>query len=265
MKATLVIPTLNEHEGIGHTLREFRRAAEEANRTLFARDPVVWEILVVDGGSTDGTVEIAKTEGATVIDERRRGYGRAYKTGFERATGDFVATMDGDGTYPAQEIPWFLLHLHYHHRDFITGDRLTFLETKAMTTEHRLGNFLLNSLVTVMFHQCLKEAPARVLVDSQSGMWVFRRSILTGLHLHEDSMAFSEELKLEVLIRGYKLEEVPIHYAERWGRPKLSSWRDGLANMFWLVRKRFQLSAEHRRGTVVPLAADAGSMSPGHP
>ena len=253
MRATLVIPTLNEEEGIAHTLLSFKAASEEANRTLFARDPVEWEILVVDGGSTDTTVGKAREAGATVIQEPRKGYGRAYKTGFERATGDFVATMDGDGTYPATEIPWFLLHLLYHRKDFVTGDRLSFLEHRAMTTEHRVGNFLLNLLVTVLFHTCLQEAPARVLVDSQSGMWVFRRSILPRLQLHEDGMAFSEEVKLEVLLRGFKLEEIPIHYTERWGRPKLSSWRDGIANMLWLVRKRFLVSQEARQLSRAPV------------
>lgn len=260
MRATLVIPTLNEGEGIGHTLRTFRKAAEEGNRTLFLKDPVEWEILVVDGNSTDGTPDIARGLGAKVINEPRKGYGRAYKTGFEAATGDFIATLDGDGTYPAELVPWFLLHLIHHNRDFLTGDRLTYLETKAMTMEHRLGNFLLNFLVSVLYHSCLQGAPARVLVDSQSGLWVFRRSLLKHLKLTQDGMAFSEEIKLEVLIRGFKLEEVPIHYTERWGRPKLSSWRDGLRNMKYLVDKRFEMSAEARQARRLPVAAKAAAL-----
>ena len=264
MRASLVIPTLNEGEGIAHTLRQFRNSAEEANRTLFLRDPVDWEILVVDGNSTDGTPEIARGLGATVISEARKGYGRAYKTGFERATGEFIATLDGDGTYPADLVPWFLLHLIHHHRDFLTGDRLTYLERKAMTTEHRVGNFLLNLMVSVLYHSCLQGAPARVLRDSQSGLWVFRRSLVPRLKLTQDGMAFSEEIKLEVLIRGFKLEEVPIHYTERWGRPKLSSWRDGLRNMKFLVDKRFTLSQETRQSRRLPVAAKVTS-SPGRP
>ncbi|EQD72670.1 glycosyl transferase, group 2 family protein, partial [mine drainage metagenome] len=82
MRATLVIPTLNEAGSIGHVLRTFRTAAEAANRTIFAADPLDWEILVVDGASTDGTAEVAAREGARVLLERRRGYGRAYMTGF---------------------------------------------------------------------------------------------------------------------------------------------------------------------------------------
>ena len=85
MRASLVVPTLNEERSIAGVLRTFRAAAEEANRTLFRDAPLDWEVLVVDGRSTDRTREIAAAEGARVIDEPRRGYGRAYKTGFREA------------------------------------------------------------------------------------------------------------------------------------------------------------------------------------
>lgn len=262
MRATLIIPTLNEAEGIGRTLATFRAAAEEANRSLFLKAPVDWEILVVDGCSTDGTQEIARRLGAKVIEEPRRGYGRAYKTGFEQATGDYVATLDGDGTYPAEMVPWFLLHLLHHQKDFLTGDRLTYLTPKAMTTEHRIGNLLLNFEISVLFHTCLQGVPARILVDSQSGFWVFRRSALASMRLTQDGMALSEEIKLEAMLHNLKFEEVPIHYAERWGRPKLSSWRDGIRNMVYVVRKRFQVSQERRLARRVPVAK-ASSTPPG--
>ena len=259
MRATLVIPTLNEAEGLPRTLSAFRAAAEEANRSLFLRDPVEWDVLVVDGNSTDGTPRIAQEMGARVLHEPRKGYGRAYRTGFEAAQGEFIATLDGDGTYPAAEVPWMLLHLIHHQLDFLTGDRLTYLEHRSMTTEHRVGNRLLNLTLWVLFHTSLKNAPARVLVDSQSGFWVFRRSILPRLKLRQDGMAFSEELKLEVLVRGFKLEEVPIQYSERWGRPKLSSWRDGYRNLTYLFRKRAELSQETRKARRVAVPAETGA------
>ncbi len=259
MRASVVIPTLNEAEGLPRTLEAFYRAASLANRTLFLRDPVEWEVLVIDGASTDGTPEIARRLGARVVNEPRKGYGRAYRTGFDRVQGEYVATLDGDGTYPADKIPWMLLHLIHHDRDFLTGDRLTYLEEKAMTTEHRIGNLALNLTFRVLFHTCLKSAPARALVDSQSGLWVFRRSILPKLRLTQDGMAFSEELKLEVLLRGFRLEEIPIHYTERWGRPKLSSWRDGYRNLTYLFQKRVEISQETRRARQVTVPAEAGA------
>ncbi len=248
MRASLVVPTLNEALSVGHVIRTFRASAEAANQRFFFRNPIDWEILVVDGPSTDGTAEAAQREGARVISEPRRGYGRAYKTGFAAATGEVIATADGDASYPVEEIPWFVLNLLEHRLDFLTGDRLSYLDPKAMTTEHRIGNWGLNFALRAFFHSALQGAPARVLRDSQSGMWIFRREILDRLRLTQDGMAFSEELKIEVLRHGLRFDEVPIHYSERWGAPKLSSWRDGAGNMMFLVQKRFEVSRERRRG-----------------
>ncbi|MCI4322380.1 MAG: glycosyltransferase family 2 protein, partial [Thermoplasmata archaeon] len=105
MRGTLVIPTLNEAASVGHVLDTFRDAAAAANRTMFHDDPIDWEMIVVDGASTDATAEIARKAGARVISEARPGYGRAYQTGFAAATGDVIATADGDATYPVEEIP----------------------------------------------------------------------------------------------------------------------------------------------------------------
>jgi dolichol-phosphate hexosyltransferase len=248
VRASLVIPTLNESTSIGHVLRTFRTAAESANQRFFFRNPIDWEVLVIDGPSTDGTAEAAQKEGARVISENRKGYGRAYRTGFAAATGEVIATADGDASYPVDEIPWFVLNLLEHRLDFLTCDRLSYLDAKAMTTEHRLGNWVLNFGLRAFFHSALQGAPARVVRDSQSGMWIFRREILDRLRLTQDGMAFSEELKLEVLLRGLRFEETPIHYSERWGAPKLSSWRDGARNMLFLFQKRFEVSREQRRG-----------------
>ena len=250
MRASLVIPTLNESASIGHVLRTFRDAAESANQRYFFRNPIDWEVIVVDGPSTDGTADIARREGARVILEPRRGYGRAYRTGFAAATGEIIVTADGDASYPVGEIPWFVLDLLEHHLDFLTCDRLWYLDAKAMTTEHRIGNWVLNYALRAFFHSALQGAPARVLRDSQSGMWIFRREILDRLHLTQDGMALSEELKIEVLLRGLRFEETPIHYSERWGAPKLSSWRDGARNLLYLFQKRFEVSREQRKGPV---------------
>lgn len=247
MRATLIVPTLNEAESIGHVLRTFRAAAEAANPELFTRDPLEWEILVVDGASTDATAELARAEGARVIVERRKGYGRAYKTGFAEAKGDVIATSDGDATYPVEEIPRLVRRLLDERIDFITGNRLAYLDRQAMTTEHRIGNRVLNLCVATLYHRFLRSAAGGTLVDSQSGMWVFRREILEKVRPLDDGMPFSEEFKLDVLIEGLRLVEVPIHYAERWGAPKLSSWRDGQANLLFLVRKRFEVARQVQR------------------
>ena len=247
MRATLIVPTLNEAASIGHVLDSFAAASEAANPRLFPGDPVQWEVLVVDGRSTDDTVAIARSKGATVLMETRPGYGRAYRSGFAAATGDFVATVDGDATYPVEEVPTLLRRLLDEQLDFLSGDRLQHIDRRAMTTEHRIGNWVLNAIVRIAYHHYFERVEGGSLKDSQSGMWVFRRSILPKLKLTQDGMPMSEELKLEVVLRGFRFAEVPITYRERWGAPKLSSWRDGRRNLLFLFEKRFEVARERRQ------------------
>jgi len=262
MRATLLIPTLNEAASIGHVLRLFRDAAAEANTTVFRGQPIEWEILVVDGASADGTAAIAEAAGARVIIERRPGYGRAYKTGLAAARGEVIATADGDATYPVETVPGLVKKLLDENLEFLTGNRFAYLDRRAMTTEHRIGNRLLNLFVGVAYHRFVKIIPGG-LEDSQSGFWVFRRGLLSKFQLTQDGMAFSEELKIEAILHGVRFLEVPIQYRERWGPPKLSSWRDGTRNLFFLARKRFAVARESSLRTPSTLAkGEQGRVAP---
>ncbi|HTP54594.1 MAG TPA: glycosyltransferase family 2 protein [Thermoplasmata archaeon] len=250
MRASLVIPTLDEAASIASVLRSFRAAAEEGNRTFFRDDPIDWEILVVDGASKDGTAAIAAGEGARVIVERRRGYGRAYRTGFAEARGEVIATADGDATYPVETVPALVRKLLDEQIDFLSGDRMAYVDRRSMTTEHRIGNWVLNAFLAIAYHRWVHELPGRTLADSQSGFWVFRRSVLDAVALTQDGMALSEELKIEAIRRGLRFVEVPIRYGERAGPPKLQSYRDGLRNFWFLFQKRLAIQREEGpRGT----------------
>jgi glycosyltransferase involved in cell wall biosynthesis len=189
------------------------------------------EILVVDTDSSDGTVQIAEGRGARVVNEPRRGYGRAYKTGFENATSEYIATLDADCTYPAERIPGFVRMLDAGEADFVIGDRLTNLSSDAMTLMHRIGNRILNLTSRLLFRVKVK--------DSQSGMWVFRRELLTSLNLTSDGMPFSEEIKIEAMTKGLRVKQIPIEYRPRTGEKKLQSWRDGWRNFKFLFSKKF--------------------------
>jgi dolichol-phosphate hexosyltransferase len=228
MKVTILLPTLNEEGGIGPTLDSIDRAA-------FAKEGWELDVLVVDGASTDRTKEIAEAKGAKVIVEPRRGYGRAYKTGLAAATGDVIVTGDADGTYPFDQAHRFVKHLLTHGRDFLSGDRYARLEPGAMSGKHRFGNWVLSSSARVLFGLRLR--------DSQSGMWIIRRSALAKLDLETlaDGMAFSQEIKIRAIRRlGGRFEEIPATLRPRIGEPVLSSWRDGLGNLRRLFALRLR-------------------------
>ncbi len=221
MKISVVIPTMNEEESIGEVLDEVKRA-------LAGRD---YEMLIVDTKSTDKTREIARSKGARVIDEPRRGYGRAYKTGFEAAEGDIIATLDADCTYPANKIPEMVFMVEKEGYEFVTTNRLSSISKDAMSTVHRFGNWVLKTTANILFNIRLK--------DSQSGMWVFRKSALRHLRLTSDGMPLSEEIKIEAMKKDLRCAEVPIKLRPRKGEAKISSWGDGWKNFTFLFKKRF--------------------------
>ncbi|HKW43135.1 MAG TPA: glycosyltransferase family 2 protein [Thermoplasmata archaeon] len=219
-EVSVIIPTMNEEASIGLVIDEVRKA-------LTGRD---LEIVAVDTESRDRTAEIAAAKGARLISEPRRGYGRAYKTGFEAARGTYVLTLDADLTYPPDAFPEFLAALEGDRADFVSGERMSRLADDAMSGMHRVGNEILNATFRALY---------RVPVhDSQSGMWAFRRSILPQLQLVHDGMAFSEELKLEVIRHGLRFLEIPIDYRVRVGDRKIRSVSDATRNLVWLARKR---------------------------
>ncbi|MEM4262769.1 MAG: glycosyltransferase family 2 protein, partial [Thermoplasmata archaeon] len=189
-----------------------------------------YEILIVDTNSKDRTREIALSKGARIVDEPRRGYGRAYKTGFEAASGEIIATLDADMTYPAEMIEELVNILDSENLDFISTNRFANLKPGAMSSTHKLGNRVLSLTARLLFRVKIK--------DSQSGMWVFRKNVLPRLNLTSDGMSFSEELKVEAF-KKTKAKEVPISYSPRVGEVKLNTWRDGWNNLKFLFKKRF--------------------------
>src|SRR5437899_43270 len=221
-KVSIVIPTRNEEASIGRVLDEVAEAM---------RGQGAYEVIVVDTASRDRTVEIARSKGARIVPEPRRGYGRAYKTGFTAARGDVIVTLDADLTYPASRIPEFVDFVKKEGVDFVSGNRLANITPEAMSGMHRLGNRMLTGAFRLLYR-----FPIR---DSQSGMWAFRRAILDRLEVVHDGMAFSEELKVEVIRKGLSFQEVPIEYRARVGERKIRSVRDAFANLAWLFRKRF--------------------------
>ena len=225
---TVLLPTLNEEEAIEATLDEVPRG--------WCRD---LEILLVDGNSKDRTRELALAKGARVHIEPRRGYGRAYRTGFAIARGEIIVTLDADCTYPARDIPDLVKQLVDNEWLYFTGDRISELKDKAaMSAKHAFGNWALSFTGRMLFWKNIR--------DSQSGMWVFRKSIIEehGLKLTNDGMPLSEEIKLEAFRRlpKGKAVERPIAYRQRVGDAEINTWADGFKNLRFFYLKRVGLS-----------------------
>jgi glycosyltransferase involved in cell wall biosynthesis len=219
LRITAIIPCLNEEQGVEEVL---------------ARMPgYVDEVIVVDNGSTDRTGDVARTLGAKVVREDIRGYGRAYKKGFAHATGDVIVTLDGDHSYPVDAISYLLEAFLHLSVDFLNASRFPVQDRTSMSFKHRIGNIILSTTMSLLFF--------RWVHDSQSGMWVFRRSILDQIRLDADGMAFSEEIKVEAIKHPQiRFAEIPVMYRSRLGEIKLNPWRDGIRNILYLFKKRFQ-------------------------
>lgn len=226
MKLSFVIPALNEEKGIASVIKQVPvKKLESIGYEV--------EIVVVDNASTDKTSEIAKANGAIVVYQPQRGYGNAYKAGFKNATGDIIITGDADMTYPFDHAPELLEKFNKNNIDFMTTDRLTNLNPEAMTFSHVFGNWLLSLVTKVLFAWPYK--------DSQSGMWIFKRSIWNYLNVESAGMPFSQELKIEAYYKGFTCSEEQIEYRPRVGEVKLNTVKDGLFNITQLFKKRLTI------------------------
>ncbi len=215
---TVIIPCLNEEQGIEKVLRRM--------------PDFVDQVIVVDNGSTDRTSDVAHSLGAQVIREPVRGYGRSYKKGFASATSDLIVTLDGDHSYPPDAISYLLEAFLHLDVDFLNASRFPVRDRRAMSFKHKLGNWILSFAMSLLYFRWVR--------DSQSGMWVLRRSILKDMILESDGMAFSEEIKIEALRnRKIRFTELAIMYSSRLGEIKLNPWRDGFYNLGFLIKKRF--------------------------
>tara|TARA_Y100000034_G_C6821913_1_gene370264 strand:+ start:331 stop:1014 length:684 start_codon:yes stop_codon:yes gene_type:complete len=225
-KITILMPCLNEEKAIVGVLKEIpKKELEEMNYEV--------EILLIDGKSTDRTVELALENKAKILVAPKRGYGAQYKYGFFKAEGDIVATADSDGTYPLDEIPKLVKMLKDENLDFINANRFGEMEKEAMEWRNKMGNAVLTFFTNLLFGVKIE--------DSQSGMWIFKRDIIPLLKLTSDGMPLSEEIKIEAF-KKFRSKEVPSSYKKRVGKVKLRPYNDGVKNLMFLFKKKLFLS-----------------------
>lgn len=221
---SVVIPAYNEEDGI----------AEIAHRVLSVKDNLAkvgvdgLELIVVDDGSSDRTVEIANSiDGVRLIQhEQNRGYGGALKTGFSRAKGELIGFLDADGTYPPEYFP-NLCEKALEGADLVIGSRMAGAESEMPITR-RIGNFFFANLLSILGR--------RRVTDSASGMRVFKKSILDQIYPLPDGLNLTPVMSTRAVHENFKMTETPIPYSERLGRSKLSVVHDGrifLQSMIW--------------------------------
>ena len=184
-------------------------------------------MIVVDNASEDQSAALARSAGATVVSEPRRGYGSAYLAGFEKATGSYVVMADADLTYDFAEIPRFVDRLE-KGSDLVMGDRMDNIKPGAMPWLHRyVGNPLLSGFLNLLFRTGVR--------DAHCGMRAFRREVLPQLDLRTTGMEFASEMVIRAAQTKLNIEQIPIDYHPRGGSSKLSSFRDGWRHLRFLL------------------------------
>ncbi len=219
MTISVVIPCYNEEDGVKQVIETLPSGVDE--------------VVVVDNNSTDRTSEVAKSLGAKVVFEKRKGYGAAYKAGLPAVSKDITITMDGDCTYPSEQIPELVDFLIDSDLDFISAARFPLKNPKAMNFSNKMGNMILTIAMLILYGKNIK--------DSQSGMWIYKSNIYSKLNVTSDGMPFSEEIKIEAIrAKDVRFSEYHVNYHPRVGEVKLDKWRDGFRNLLFLLKKRFQ-------------------------
>ncbi len=228
VRVSVIIPTHNEAQSIGRVLADLPA-------------DVVTEVLVVDSNSSDGTPEIAANMGARVVQEPRRGYGRACLTGLAAATSpDVVVFLDGDYSDRPSELPLLLAPIIDGRADITLGSRLHGRRSAEALPWHQVfGNRLAASLIRLLYG---------VKISDLGPFRAARADVLRQLDLQENTYGWAVEIILKGTLGGFRIVEVPVSYYPRIGKSKISGTLRGTVGAGWfilslIVRYYFQ----HRR------------------
>ncbi len=175
---TIVIPTLNEREAIGLVIDEFR--------SLGYRN-----IIVVDGGSTDGTVEIAKSKGVRVLQQEGKGKAAAIATAIRHVETPYILVVDGDYTYPARFLRDMLRAMEREQCDEVIGARLY---GEGHTPVFRFGNYVLTKLFNFLFGTRLR--------DVLSGMYLVRVDAIKDMLFEMKGFSVESEIAAHIASMG---------------------------------------------------------------
>ena len=214
IELSIVFPCLNEENTVGQCVRA-------ALQTL-ADGALSGEVIVVDNGSTDRTLEIALQEGARTVEVPQKGYGNALRAGMKQARGRFILFLDADLSYDVGEAPQFVEKLR-HGADLVIGSRFRGgIDPGAMPWLHRhFGTPFLTRLANLMFGCGIS--------DINCGMRALTKDAFDRLALNSEGMEFASEMMVKAAQARMRIDEIPIqfHADQRGRRPHLRSFRDG--------------------------------------
>ena len=220
IEMSIVMPCLNEEDSVS--------ACVEKALSWFENSGVIGEVIVVDNGSDDGSVEKAKAAGARVIFESQKGYGSALRRGIASSQGRYVVMGDCDDTYDFTALDPFMEALR-GGGDLVVGNRYSGgIQPGAMTWSHRyIGTPVLTFLVKLFSRSNLG--------DSQCGLRGFSRTAYDRMELTSDGMEFASEMIIKAVRLNMDVHEVPILYWPRIGETKLETVRDGWRHLRYLL------------------------------
>ena len=222
-KLSVVIPVYNEKTSLLEIIRRVQAV------------PIEKEIILVDDFSTDGTRDVLRDlerRGFKVLyHEKNQGKGAALRTGFQRATGEFVIVQDADLEYDPNDYSKLLQPILDGRADVVYGSRFSG-QRKNMTSLHTLGNLFLTG-VTNLFY-------LTSITDMETCYKLFRRETIQGIRIECNRFNFEPEVTAKLLKRGLRIVEVPISYSGRSASEgKKITWRDGFSAVWTLIKYRF--------------------------
>jgi glycosyltransferase involved in cell wall biosynthesis len=212
---SVIIPTNNEAQAIERVLADL-----PSNLTT--------EVIVVDSNSNDGTPEIAAKMGARVVQEPRRGYGRACLTGMATANSpDIIVFLDGDYSDRPSELPILLAPIIERRADITLGSRLHEPNSTGALPWHQVfGNRLAAALIRFLFKLDITD-----LGPFRAG----RADVLSALALEETTYGWAVEMILKGALAGFRMVEVPVSYHPRIGKSKISGTLKGTLGAGWFI------------------------------
>jgi glycosyltransferase involved in cell wall biosynthesis len=235
VRVSVVIPTHNEAQAIGRVLADLPRA-------------LVTEVIVVDSNSTDGTPHLAGTMGARVIEEPRRGYGRACLTGLANTQNpDVVVFLDGDYSDRPSELPLILAPILEGRADITLGSRFGGTSNRGALPWHQsFGNRLAAGLIRLLYG---------VKISDLGPFRAGRADVLRALALAEATYGWAVEMIVKGAIAGFRIVEVPVSYHPRIGKSKISGTVKGTLGAAWFILSRIVRYYFGRRKTKTPRPA----------